>query len=114
MNKIKKSHSSHLKKSQTRTKKSRIRKSRSSRVKKSRSSRIRKSRSSRIRKSRSSRVKKSSFLNLCRSYLSDKIKQNIREYKLGRYVSRNQAIAVSYSQLKKISPKCSNVLSIRK
>ena len=105
MNKIKKSHSSRLKKSQTRTKKSQ------QRIKKSR---LKKSRSSRVKKSRSSRIKKSSFLNLCRSYLSDKIKQNIREYKLGRYVSRNQAIAVSYSQLKKISPKCSNVLSIRK
>jgi len=43
----------------------------------------------------------------CNSFLRRKIKKNMNEYKQGRYVSRQQALAVSYSQLKKKSPYCS-------
>lgn len=35
------------------------------------------------------------------NYLSKKIKINMDEYKKGRFVSPQQAIAVSYSELKK-------------
>jgi hypothetical protein len=47
----------------------------------------------------------------CRTYLQDKIRININEYKQGRYKSRNQAIAVSYSQVKKKKPMCKKILS---
>ena len=43
----------------------------------------------------------------CNSLLKKKIKKNIREYtSKKRYVSRKQAIAISYSQVKKKQPKC--------
>ena len=40
----------------------------------------------------------------CRKYLSSKIRTNIRKNKWGR----KQAIAISYSQVKKMYPKCKN------
>jgi hypothetical protein len=55
------------------------------------------------RKSKSRTPRKS---GKCRDLLSKKIAINIREYKEGRYVSPAQAIAVSYSQVQKKSPKC--------
>ena len=51
--------------------------------------------------------------NKCRSYLKNKIRKNMKEYKSGRYSSRAQALAVSYSQVKKKYPKCSRVLRNR-
>jgi hypothetical protein len=49
----------------------------------------------------------------CKKLLSNKIKTNTREFKKksilrnGRkFKSRSQAIAVSYSQIKKTNPKC--------
>jgi hypothetical protein len=42
----------------------------------------------------------------CKSKLSRKIKINMKEYKSGRYKSRQQALAVSYSQIKKKYPRC--------
>ena len=42
----------------------------------------------------------------CKDLLQKKIKKNMKEYKQGRYVSRQQALAVSYSQVKKASPYC--------
>jgi hypothetical protein len=39
--------------------------------------------------------------------LKKKIRKNMDEYKSGRYSSRQQALAVSYSQVKKMSPYCS-------
>ena len=45
-------------------------------------------------------------LKLCKKLLQEKIVLNISEYKKGRYVSIKQAIAVSYSQIKKKFPEC--------
>lgn len=42
----------------------------------------------------------------CKDLLQKKVKKNMQEYKKGRYVSRQQALAVSYSQVKKASPYC--------
>ena len=44
--------------------------------------------------------------NKCNKFLQTKIKVNLKEYKKGKYKSRKQAIAVSYSQTKKKFPKC--------
>ena len=49
----------------------------------------------------------------CNDLLRKKIKINMDEYKKGRYVSRQQALAVSYSQLKKKSPYCSRYFKRR-
>jgi flagellar biosynthesis/type III secretory pathway ATPase len=46
----------------------------------------------------------------CKSYLKKKIKINIGEYKSGRYKSIAQAIAVSYNQVSKKSPRCKRYL----
>lgn len=46
----------------------------------------------------------------CKKYLSDKIRTNIKEYKNGKFTSRKQAIAVSYSQVIKQHPRCNKVL----
>lgn len=66
--------------------------------------------SKRIRKSK--RSKRGSLKNFCRSKLSNKIKINMKEYKQGnkRIKSAIQAIAISYSQVKKKYPKCSRSL----
>ena len=50
----------------------------------------------------------------CKSYLKNKIKINMKEYKTGRYVSPKQAIAVSYSQTLKSHPRCKKILKIKK
>jgi len=52
--------------------------------------------------------KKSVKLTLqdCKNKLSDKIRVNMREFKKGNFKSRKQAIAVSYSQVKKKYPEC--------
>jgi hypothetical protein len=42
----------------------------------------------------------------CNEMLKNKIATNMKEYKEGRFSSRQQAIAVSYSQVKKASPYC--------
>jgi len=42
----------------------------------------------------------------CKKYLSKKIAINMNEYKEGRFKSPQQAIAVSYSQVKKKYPSC--------
>lgn len=46
----------------------------------------------------------------CRSYLKKKIGVNMQELKKGRYKSRVQAVAVSYSQVLKKHPSCKRVL----
>ena len=46
----------------------------------------------------------------CKKYLSDKIRNNIKEYKNGKFISRKQAIAVSYSQVIKQHPRCNKSL----
>ncbi len=50
---------------------------------------------------RSSRTKRS-----CQTKLKNKIRINMAEYKKGRFSSRQQALAVSYAQVKKKSPSC--------
>ena len=42
----------------------------------------------------------------CKDLLKEKVGINMGEYEDGRFVSRKQAIAVSYSQVKKINPSC--------
>ena len=46
----------------------------------------------------------------CKKYLQNKIRINMDEYKTGRYKSRSQAIAVSYSQVLKKHPRCKKSL----
>lgn len=46
----------------------------------------------------------------CKHKLQEKIKINMAEYKTGRWVSPKQAIAVSYSQIRKKYPSCKKVL----
>lgn len=45
--------------------------------------------------------------SVCMRVLKSKIKKNMGEYKSGRYVSPKQAVAVSYSQVRKSKPGCS-------
>lgn len=42
----------------------------------------------------------------CKKKLQDKIRINMEEYHEGRWVSPKQAIAVSYSQVRKKYPEC--------
>jgi hypothetical protein len=42
----------------------------------------------------------------CQTKLKNKIRINMTEYKKGRFSSRQQALAVSYAQVKKKSPGC--------
>lgn len=67
------------------------------------------------RKSRKGRPKKkmSALSRSCKTKLKNKIKINLDEYKKGRYVSRAQAVAVSYAQIKKKYPKCRRSLAKR-
>jgi len=60
--------------------------------------------------SRRSLTKRTSKVE-CKKQLSKKIATNIREFKKGKFVSRSQAIAVSYSQIKKEYPKCKKWLN---
>ena len=43
----------------------------------------------------------------CKKYFNEKVRENIDEYKSGKWVSRKQALAVSYSQTRK-KKGCSN------
>ena len=64
-----------------------------------------------VRRKRSKRSKKrSKRRSKCKSYLSKKIGINIAEYKSGRYISKSQAIAVAYSQVRKKHPACKRFL----
>jgi hypothetical protein len=42
----------------------------------------------------------------CKDYLRKKIEINMREFKEGRFKTAKQAIAVSYSQVRKKHPRC--------
>jgi hypothetical protein len=61
------------------------------------------------RKKRSSHTK-----SACQTKLKNKIRINMGEYKKGKFSSRKQALAVSYSQVKKKSPGCKRFFSRRK
>ncbi len=56
-----------------------------------------------MRKSSKGSKKISPSKRKCNQYLSRKIRKNLKEK---RYKSRQQAIAVAYSQTKKSMPKC--------
>jgi hypothetical protein len=73
-------------------------------------------RRSKRRVSSQSASRKSPKAIMCRKKLSAKIGININEYKEGRYSSPAQAVAVSYSQVKKKYPDCAKYLkkSVRK
>jgi hypothetical protein len=47
----------------------------------------------------------------CMNFFHYKIGKNMKEYELGRWTSRQQAIAVSYSETTQIYPKCNKYLS---
>lgn len=65
----------------------------------------------RSRKVRSQKSKSRGYTKLkCRSYLSRKIKANMKELKAGRWTSRQQALAVSFAQTAKKYPRCSRFL----
>jgi hypothetical protein len=55
-------------------------------------------------KRKSSRSKRSKSTDRFYPYLKKKISENIKEYKKGRWVSPQQAVAVSYSQARKKYP----------
>lgn len=61
-----------------------------------------------VRKSRRKSVRKS---KKCQQNVSKKIAINIDEFKEGRYVSKSQAIAVAYAQVKKRHPECEKYLT---
>ena len=61
-----------------------------------------------VRKSHRKSVRKS---KKCQQNVSKKIAINIDEFKEGRYVSKSQAIAVAYAQVKKRHPECAKYLT---
>ena len=64
--------------------------------------------SNRIRR-KSIRRRRSRSKSKCRKYLSKKIAINIDEFKRGLFKSKKQAIAVSYSQVRKKHPACKRI-----
>ena len=64
-----------------------------------------------IRKSKRKSIRKSPQEKKCRKMLAKKIAINMEEYRQGRFLYPKQAVAVSYSQVKKKSPKCRKYFS---
>jgi len=48
--------------------------------------------------------------NRCQGLLKKKISINMKEYNAGKFVSRPQAVAVSYSQVRKSFPRCNKFI----
>jgi hypothetical protein len=74
---------------------------------------------SRVNK-RSNRIKRSKprspprkTKSKCQDFLRKKIRTNMKEYKDGMFSSREQAIAVSYSQTKEKLPYCSRYFKLK-
>ena len=88
----------------TRITKSKVR----SKVKPYRKSKVTTSRKSRMKKTLKKSPKKSTRDDFCKALLKEKIAYNMREYKSGRWKSRQQAIAVAYSQMRRDS-KCLSI-----
>ena len=64
---------------------------------------------------RSKRTKRrSATKRSCQTKLKNKIRINMGEYKKGKFSSRQQALAVSYAQVKKKSPGCKRFFSKRR
>jgi flagellar biosynthesis GTPase FlhF len=60
-----------------------------------------------LRKSRkASRKSMGRRERVCKDLLKEKVGINLKEYRDGRYVSRQQAIAVAYNQVKNMTPSC--------
>lgn len=57
---------------------------------------------------------KREFDGTCKQHVGAKIGKNIKEFKKGKWISRSQAIAVSYSQVQKERPGCKKVLKRKK
>lgn len=53
---------------------------------------------------------KSKRKSKCVKYLQQKIGINMNEFKNGLYVSKSQAIAVAYSQVRKKHPSCKRII----
>lgn len=70
---------------------------------------VKRSKKRSVKRSRKRSVRR--YRSKCKKYLRDKIAININEYKQGRYTSKAQAIAVSYSQIRKKHPSCKRILS---
>jgi hypothetical protein len=64
--------------------------------------------------SRSRSKKRRDVKGLCKKRLQKKIETNIKEYEMGRYKSRAQAIAVSYAQVNKTFPECRKYYELSK
>jgi hypothetical protein len=56
-------------------------------------------------------INKSKTETQCKKRLSDKIRINMEEMEAGRFSSRRQAVAVSYSQINKKYPGCKKYFS---
>jgi len=52
-------------------------------------------------------------MDKCKDLVKRKIAINMKEYESGKYVSRAQAIAVSYAQIKKNHPECKEKLKYK-
>lgn len=63
-----------------------------------------------MNKRRKSKSKSKKRKSKCVKYLQQKIGINMNEFKNGVYVSRSQAIAVAYSQVRKKHPSCKRIL----
>ena len=53
--------------------------------------------------------RKMSTKDKCKRYLQRKVSENLGLFKSGRYISRQQALAVSYKQAEKKYPRCRSV-----
>jgi hypothetical protein len=65
-------------------------------------------------KSKQKKIASKRLKSRCKNFLKKKIAINMTEYKKGRFKSPAQAIAVSYSELKKRIPSCKRFRSIIK
>jgi hypothetical protein len=80
----------------------------------SRKSKPQRRRSPKRKSSRKRKHKVYGSKSKCRGYLSAKIRENMHELSRGRWKSRAQAIAVSYSMTAKAYPRCGRYLKRRK
>ena len=67
-----------------------------------------------MKRTRSKKRSRSRSRSKCKKYLQAKIGINVNEFHKGRFVSKNQAIAVSYSQVSRKHPACKRFLSKNK
>lgn len=85
-------------------KKRRSRRTSKSKVKKQTSRKP--SRTTKGKKPSRKRSRKVDVQTLCKRRLQKKIEMNIKEYEQGKFISRQQALAVAYSQVNSKYPEC--------